>query len=160
MKGVTAMSTLAPVRREGKAVRPWFRFDPMMTVREEMEDLMTRAFGEESWPFRRVAPALDVAETNGTVEVRLDVPGVEPKEIDILLNGNMLTVSGHRKEEKEEKGKTLHRVERRFGSFSRSVTLPCPVKEELIEAKYRDGVLTITMPKTEEAKAKKIEVKV
>jgi HSP20 family protein len=154
------MSTLAPVRREGKAVRPWFRFDPIRSVREEMDELMTRAFGEESWPFGPVAPSLDVAETNGAVEVRLDVPGVEPKEIDIQLNGNMLTVSGRRKEEKEEKDKTFHRVERRFGSFSRSITLPCPVKEEAIEAKYHDGVLTITMPKTEEAKAKKIEVKV
>jgi HSP20 family protein len=153
------MSVLAPVRREGKAVRPWFRFDPMMTVREEMEDLMTRAFGEDGWLFGRVAPSLDVAETNGSVEVRLDVPGVEPKEIDIHLNGNMLTVKGRRKEEKEEKDKMYHRVERRYGSFSRSIVLPCPVKEEAIEAKYRDGVLTITMPKTEEAKAKKIEVK-
>jgi HSP20 family protein len=154
------MSTLAPVKREGKAVRPWFRFEPMMRVREEMEDLMNRTFGEEGWPFGRVAPSLDIAETNGAVEVRLDVPGVEPKEIDIQLNGNMLTVSGHRKEEKEEKDKTYHRVERRFGSFSRAIVLPCPVKEEAIEAKYRDGVLTITMPKTEEAKARKIEVKV
>lgn len=154
------MSTLAPVRREGKAVRPWFRFNPMTTVREEMEDLMTRAIGEEGWPFGRVAPSLDVAETNGAVEVRLDVPGVEPKEIDIQLHGNMLTVGGHREEEKEEKEKTYHRVERRLGSFSRSITLPCPVKEEAIEAKYRDGVLTITMPKTEAAKGKKIEVKV
>lgn len=154
------MSTLAPVRRERKAVRPWFGFDPMTTVHEEMQELMNRAFGEETWPFGRVAPMLDVAETNGGVEVKLDVPGVEPKEIDIQLNGNMLTVSGHRKEEKEEKEKTFHRVERRFGYFSRSITLPCPVKEEAIEAKYRDGVLTITMPKTEEAKSKKIEVKV
>ena len=154
------MSTLAPVKRESKAVRPWFRFEPMMRVREEMEDLMNRTFGEEGWPFGRVAPSLDIAETNGAVEVRLDIPGVEPTEIDIQLNGNMLTVSGHRKEEKEEKDKTYHRVERRFGSFSRAIVLPCPVKEAAIEAKYRDGVLTITMPKTEEAKARKIEVKV
>jgi HSP20 family protein len=132
----------------------------MTTVRAEMEDLMTRAFGEEGWPFGRHTPMMDVAETDGVVEVRLDVPGVEPKELDIQLNGNMLTVSGRRKEEKEEKDKTYHRVERRFGAFSRSITLPCPVKEEAIEAKYREGVLTITMPKTEEAKGKKIEVKV
>jgi HSP20 family protein len=132
----------------------------MTTVREEMEDLMTRAFGEEGWLFGRVAPLMDVAETDGVVEVRLDVPGVEPKEIDIQLNGNVLTVSGRRKEEKEEKEKAYHRTERRFGSFSRSITLPCPVKEEAIEAKYHEGVLTITMPKTEEAKGKKIAVKV
>jgi HSP20 family protein len=161
MKGVAAMSTLAPVKRESKAVRPWFRANPLNTVREEMEDLMKRVFGEgeEVWPFGRIAPSLDLVETNQAVEVRLDVPGVEPKEIEVQLNGNVLTVSGQRKEEKEEKGKMYHRMERRAGMFSRAITLPCPVVEETIEAKYRDGVLTIIMPKTEDAKAKKIEVK-
>jgi HSP20 family protein len=132
----------------------------MATVREEMEDLMNRVLpeGEEFWPFGRIAPSLDLTETMNAVEVRLDVPGVEPADIDIRIHGNMLAVSGHRKEEKEEKGKTYHRLERRAGAFSRTVLLPCPVKEETIEAKYRDGVLTITMPKIEEAKARKIEV--
>ena len=153
------MSTLAPVRREGKEARPWFRFDPISTVRDEMEGLMTRAFGGEQWPFGRVAPSLDVAETDGAVEVRLDVPGVEPKEIDIQLHGNMLTVSGLRIEEKEEKGKTFHRIERSYGSFSRSITLPCTVDEGAVAAECRKGVLTVTLPKTEESKAQKIEVK-
>jgi HSP20 family protein len=155
------MSTLAPPKRETKAIRPWFRFSPMTTVREEMEDLVNRVFneGEDSWPFGRIMPSLDLVETLHAVELRLDVPGVEPKEIDIRINGNMLTVSGHRKEEREENGKTFHRLERRSGVFSRTISLPCPVKEEMIDAKYRDGILTITMPKTEEAKSKKIEVK-
>jgi HSP20 family protein len=126
-----------------------------------MEDLMDRVFveGEEMWPFGRLAPSLDLAETDHAVEVRFDVPGVEAKDIEVQLNGNVLTVSGHRKEGKEERGKMYHRVERRAGTFSRSISLPCPVREETIEAKYVDGVLTITMPKTEEAKSKKIEVK-
>jgi HSP20 family protein len=132
----------------------------MATVREEMEDLMNRVFpeGEEFWPVGRIAPSLELTETMNAVEVRLDVPGVLPEDIDIRIHGNMLTVSGHRKEEKEEKGKTYHRLERRAGAFSRTVLLPCLVKEETVEAKYRDGVLTITMPKIEEAKARKIEV--
>ena len=71
----------------------------------------------------------------------------------------MLTVSGERKEEREEKGKTYHRVERRVGSFSRSVTLPCPVREDAVDAQYKNGILTIKLPKTEEAKARKITVK-
>jgi len=155
------MVTLTPPRRETKTLRPWFRPGPMTTVREEMEDLMNRVFGagEEMWPYFRVVPSLDLVETNQAVEVRLDVPGLEPKDIEIQLNGHVLTVSGHRKEEKEEKGKTFHRLERRSGAFSRSISLPCPVKEETIDAKYRDGVLTITMPKTEEAKSKKIEIR-
>jgi HSP20 family protein len=126
-----------------------------------MEDLMSKLFGEheEIWPFGRISPSLDLAETDHAIEARLDLPGVDPKEIDIQINANMLTVSGQRKEEKEEKGKTYHRVERRAGSFSRSVSLPCPVKEEAVEAKCGDGVLTITMPKTEEAKSRKIAVK-
>jgi HSP20 family protein len=126
-----------------------------------MDDLMNRVLGEgeDLWPFGRITPSLDVAETDRAIEVWLDVPGVDPKDIDIQLNSNLLTVSGHRKEEKEEKGKMHHRVERRSGAFSRSISLPCPVKEETIVAKYCHGVLAITMPKMEEAKATKIEVR-
>jgi HSP20 family protein len=154
------MATLAPARRESRTLRPFAGFSPL-GIREEMEDLMSKLFGEreEIWPFGRIAPSLDLAETDQAIEARLDLPGVDPKEIDIQINANMLTVSGQRKEEKEEKGKTYHRVERRAGSFSRSVTLPCPVKDDAVDAKYRDGVLTITMPKTEEAKSRKIPVK-
>jgi HSP20 family protein len=155
------MSALAPTVREPKALRSGFRFSPLTTVREEMDDLMNRVLGEgeEMWPFGRIAPSLDLAETDRAIEVRLDVPGVDPKDIEVQLNSNLLTVSGHRKEEKEEKGTTYHRVERRSGTFSRSISLPCPVKEEAIVAKYRHGVLAITLPKMEEAKAKKIEIR-
>ncbi len=83
----------------------------------------------------------------------------DDSEIDIQLNNNLLTVSGERKEEKEEKGRTLHRIERRVGSFSRSITLPCSVAADEAAAEYRDGVLKITLPKTEESKAQKIKVK-
>jgi HSP20 family protein len=89
----------------------------------------------------------------------MDIPGMEAKEIDIQVNANVLTVSGERKEEHEEKGKTYHRIERRVGSFSRSITLPCPVKEDAVEAQYKNGILAIKLPKTEEAKARKILVK-
>jgi HSP20 family protein len=114
---------------------------------------------EDLWPFGRLSPSLDLSETEQAVEVRMDIPGVRANEVDIQIVGNMLTVSGRRKEEREEKNKTWHRIERREGSFSRSVMLPCPVKEEAVEARYKDGVLTVNMPKTEEAKARKIEVK-
>jgi HSP20 family protein len=124
-----------------------------------MAELFSRAFGEREEPgvWAEQLP-LDLSETDQTFEVRLDVPGVNPKEIDIQLNANVLTISGERSEEKEEKGKTYHFVERSFGSFSRSVSLPSPVKEDSIEARCKDGVLTVTLPKTDEAKSRKIAI--
>ena len=123
--------------------------------------MVSRAFGEDValWPSERIIPSLDLAETDGIVEVRMDIPGMETKDIDIQVNGNLLTISGERKEEREEKGKTFHRVERRVGSFSRTVTLPCPVKEDAVDAQYKNGTLTVKLPKTEETKSKKITVK-
>jgi HSP20 family protein len=126
-----------------------------------MEELVSRAFGEDAalWSPDRIIPSLDVAETAGSVEVRMDIPGMEAKDIDIRVNGNLLTICGERKEEHEEKGKTYHRVERRVGSFSRSVTLPCSVREDAVNAHYKNGILTVQLPKSEEAKARKINVK-
>lgn len=154
------MST-AVAKREPRSVGTWFRRGPLGNLREEMEDLFSRAFGEEGalWPGERIVPSLDIAESDGALEVRMDIPGMEAKDIDIQVNGNLLTISGERKEEKEEKGKTYHRIERRTGSFSRSVTLPCPVKDEAVDAQYKSGILTVKLPKSEEAKAKKIAVK-
>jgi HSP20 family protein len=142
-------------------VGTWLRQGPLGNLRDEMEQLVSRAFGEDValWPSERILPSLDLAETAASVEVRMDIPGMEAKDIDIQVNGNLLTISGERKEEHEEKGKTFHRVERRVGSFSRTVTLPCPVREEAVDAQYKSGILTVKLPKTEEAKAKKITVK-
>ena len=147
--------TLAP-RRSGLT-----RTEPRTGFFEEIEDAMTRMWdaGATGWTFGASIPSVDVSETDKAVEIKLDVPGVSAKEIDIQLNGNLLTVSGERKEEQERKGKTFHRIERRYGSFSRSVTLPCPVQEDEVAAEYRDGVLSIALPKTEGAKSKKIAVK-
>lgn len=137
------------------------RRDPLMTLRDEMEDLLSRIWGDgdEGWFGGTMAPSADLSETDKAVEVRMDLPGVKPEEIDIQLNNNVLTVSGERSEEKEEKGRTYHRVERRAGKFARSFTLPCAVAEDEVAAEHHDGILTITLPKTEEAKARKITVK-
>lgn len=153
------MSTVA--KREPRNVGTWFRRGPLGNLREEMEELFSQAFGGDAglWPSERVVPSLDLAETDGAIEVRMDLPGMEAKDIDIQVNGNLLTISGERKEEKEEKGKTYHRIERRSGSFSRCVTLPSPVKEETVEAQYKNGILTVKLPKTDEAKSKRIAVK-
>lgn len=135
--------------------------EPRRSMLEEAENLIGRLWedGEDRWFMGRTVPSVDIAETDTSVEAKVDLPGVKPKEIDIQLNGNVLTVSGERKEEKEQNGKTFHRVERRSGSFSRSFSLPCPVEEDEVVAEFHDGVLTITMPKTEAAKTRKIPVK-
>lgn len=123
------------------------------------EDFFTEPFGflggRELW-----GPALDVAETETAVHVHVEVPGVDPKKIEISVAGNELTLRGEKSEEKEEEGKAWHRVERRYGSFVRTVSLPAPVDAGHVEATARDGVLTITLPKREEARPRRIEVKV
>ena len=130
-------------------------------LREEMDELESRFWGTEvaGWAFGRLSPSIDISESEGALEARVDLPGVKPEKIDIQLSGNLLTISGERKEEEEKKGKTYHRVERRSGSFSRCVSLPCAVQEDEVVAEYSDGVLIITLPKTDEAKSCKIKVK-
>ncbi|MBI1904316.1 MAG: Hsp20/alpha crystallin family protein [Planctomycetia bacterium] len=145
--------------REPRSPIPWFR-RPLQSLRQEMEDFFPRFWGDNDFALTMEGlPRADVSETETAVEVRLDLPGVKPEEIDIQVSGNVLTVSGERKEEKEEKGKTFHRVERTWGSYSRSVMLPCGVNDAEAAAQYKDGVLTITLPKTEEAKTHKIKIK-
>lgn len=143
---------------ESRAARVW---DPFRLAREEMETLWSQLIGEPAArPFKgRMVPSLDLSETPTTIEVRMDLPGIKPEEIDIQLANGVLTICGERKEEKEEKGKTFHRLERHYGSFSRSVTVPSVVADDKVDAQYHDGVLTVTLQKTEEAKAKKIKVK-
>jgi HSP20 family protein len=137
------------------------RHQPLTALREEFDDLLSRFTGgiDDGWFGMRLSPLADVSETDACVEVSMDLPGVNPDEIDIRLAGNVLTVRGERKEEKEEKGREFHRVERRRGSFSRSITLPCAVVEDEVAAEYKDGVLTMSLPKCEEAKSRKIKVK-
>lgn len=149
----TSMRPLAPQSRS-KWLNPRRLF-------EDFENVLERAWpnGEDGWFVGTSVPFLDISETDTAVEAKLDLPGVEAKEIEIQLNGNVVTISGERKEEKEEKEKTYHRVERRTGIFSRSFSLPCTVEEDEVAAEYHEGVLTITLPKTEVAKTRKIQVK-
>ena len=137
------------------------RADPFRALQEEVDDLLNRFSRDvdSDWLMRPFAPALDVSETADAVQVRMDVPGIDAKDIHIEVAGNTLRISGERKEEKEEKGETWHRLERRSGSFARSVSLPCAVKEDKADAAYADGVLTVKIPKAEEAKTHKIKVK-
>lgn len=140
---------------------PWLRRGPIAELREEMEGLFERFWQENGngLGLPMTIPPLDLSETEDAVQVRVDLPGLDVKDIDVQVRDNQLTVSGERKEEKEEKGTTFHRVERREGKFSRSVLLPCSVNEGKVDAQFSNGVLTIKLPKIEQAKAKRIEVK-
>ncbi len=144
-----------------KSLRPLFSREPFHTLREEMDDLIGRFSADwgGEWLAKEFSPSMDLAETDESLQIRVDVPGMKPEEIDIEVNGTTLRISGERKEEKEEKGKTYHRVERRVGSFSRVVTLPCAVKEDKVAAECHDGILTVTLPKSEQAKMHKVKVK-
>jgi HSP20 family protein len=127
-----------------------------------MEDLMGRFFpDEEFWalPERIFAPTADVAETDKGYEITMDLPGIDPKDLTVEIREGSLWVSGQRKEEKEEKGKTFHRMERHYGAFRRVVPLDLPVDREKVEAKYHDGVLKINVAKMPGAETKRIEVK-
>jgi HSP20 family protein len=131
-------------------------------LRNEMDRLYDRFF---DWrPLRRIGeagewPSVDVSETEKEILVKADVPGMEAKDIHVSIDGNVLTLQGERKQEKEQKGKNFHRVERSYGSFSRSINLPAVVAPQKAKASYKRGILKITLPKTQKGSAKKIEVK-
>jgi len=121
-----------------------------------MSEVFSQECGLREFEF---LPEADVRETDKSIDVAIDLPGMKPEDVKVELHDRVLTISGERKEEKEEKGKTFHRVERRSGSFRRSFTLPMEVDEAKVDAKFEHGVLNITLPKTEKAAPKKIEVK-
>ena len=151
------------VKRKPGSVRPAYPFGSVLPLRGELEDLFSRFWGDEENGslMQGLATSMDVAETDNSVEVRLDLPGAKAEDIDIQVDAGVLTIRGERKEEEEEKDeeRKYHRIERRYGSFARSITLPCGVRDEEAAADYKDGVLKVVLPKAEEAQAKKIKVK-
>jgi HSP20 family protein len=104
-------------------------------------------------------PELNVVETDKAVEVTVELPGMAPEEVKVEIKGEALWITGEKKEEKEEKGKTFHRMERRAGMFRRVLPLPVEVVEDKVEARFAEGILKITLPKAEKVVPKKIEVK-
>jgi len=104
------------------------------------------------------APRMDVEETEDAYVIHADLPGIDKKDLNISLQDNVLTIKGERKHENKKETKNRFYLERAYGNFYRTITLPEKVKEEEIKAKYKDGVLTITLPKSEEAKPKLIEI--
>ncbi len=130
-----------------------------------MEDEINRMFEQFGKPFGwvdqgRYAPAMDVRETDDAYIVEADVPGMKKEDVHIEVADNVLTIKGERKDEKEEKDKNYHRIERSFGSFARSVALPAGFDGNKVTAKFENGVLTVTLPKPDERKPRRVEVKV
>ena len=145
------------------------KWDPFRDV-EDMFDRYTRAmslpmrfrYGQErmltdagDW-----SPRVDISETDNHYQITAEIPGIDKKDVKISIEDGVLTIRGERQEEKEEKGKKFHRVERCYGAFSRSFNLPQNIDENHVEANFKDGLLILQAPKKQAEKPKSIEVKV
>jgi HSP20 family protein len=140
----------------------WDPFRDLITMREKMNRLFEEAFPYRGEKKELVAsnwtPAVDIYEKENALVLTTEVPGLNDKDIEIKIEDNTLTLKGERKFEKETKEENYHRLERSYGSFSRSFTLPHYIDEDKIKAEYENGILKITMPKKAELKAKKVKV--
>lgn len=143
------------------AIVRWDPFRELTALQTEVNRLFSRAGGggevseRQSW-----TPSIDVIETEDAIKLKAELAGMDPKDISIEVQDNVLTVSGERRFEEEVKEDKYYRIERRYGSFSRSLALPQTVNENAIEANYENGVLEVKVPKAEVAKPKKITVSV
>jgi HSP20 family protein len=142
--------------------RPNSLLTPFRALRDEFDDLFNRLSTDwegGKWLSREFCPACDISESADAFQIRMDVPGAKPEDITVRVTGDSVQISGERKEEKEDKGKTWHRMERRCGSFSQTLRLPGAVNEDKVQAEFQDGILTITLPKTEATKVRTVKVK-
>ena len=142
-----------------RALAPWTGMD---LLKGEMDRLFDRVFEPRLGVFEMVGewmPKLDLSETKDAYVAKLEVPGVEPKEMNVSVRDGLLVMTGEKTREKEEKNEKLHRVERAWGAFTRTIPLPGPVDTEKTTAAFKDGVLTVTLPKTAAAKGSFIPVK-
>ena len=131
----------------------WLSVGRLTNLQEELDRLFDS-------PLTGWTPALDVQEDKDKFTIKVEVPGLKREDIDVSLQDDALVISGERTSEKIEEDVEIHRQERLFGKFQRALTLPEPVATDKVKADYKDGVLTVTLPKTEEAKPKKIDVSV
>ena len=144
------------------------RWDPFREL-EDVSDKLNRLFsrpaarrdnGQETMTVADWIPTVDISETDAEFAIMAELPEVKKEDVKITLQQGVLTIQGHRAQEREERGKRYHRVERAYGTFARTFTLPDYVDESNVNAEFKDGVLTLHVPKSEKAKPKAIEVKV
>jgi len=141
----------------------WQPFDEIVSLRDAMDRVFEDSFIRPRWgwitPTSAASLAIDMYETRDEVVVKAALPGIKPEEVEVSITGNTLTIKGESSQENETKEKDHIRKARRFGSFTRSVTLPSGLKPDKAEATFEDGVLTLKVPKSEEVKPKTIKVK-
>lgn len=151
------------IRYQTPESSPWTGFNRLNDLRDELDSLFQMPFwsngGRQSQLFSGWAPALDIYQNNDNVVALVELPGMRKEDIEISLHDGMLTISGERKSEQKE-GETAERSERFVGKFRRSITLPTRVDATKVSATYKDGILSVTLPKAEEAKPKQIQVTV
>jgi len=141
------------------------RWDPFREL-NVLQDRMNRLFqdfaprGEQELTAGNFVPAVDIYEDEQSITVKAELPGVDPKDVDVRVENNTLTIKGERKFEKEEKEENFHRIERRYGTFVRSFTLPNTVDTDNVKADYENGLLKIQLAKRAEAKPKQIKVNI
>ena len=151
------------IRRQNADLWSWSPVEQLSTLREEINRLFDSPFGELT---RRIdlfngwTPALDLYEDTDNLIVKAELPGTKREEIDISVHDGTLTISGERKYEEKNQDAEPYRSERFFGRFHRTLALPKPVQSDKATANYKDGILTVILPKTEEAKPKQIQVNV
>ncbi len=145
------------------------RWDPFREL-EELQNRLATAFGrapirkdgekDEAMTMAEWAPLVDIVENDNEYLIKTELPEIRKEDVKLTVQNDVLTISGERKFEKEEKGKKYHRMERAYGSFARSFTLPEDADGEKVAASFKDGVLMVRLPKSEKAKPKSIEVKI
>jgi HSP20 family protein len=157
--------------KETKAVTPWRPFTDITRWERDMDRMMEDFFGRRIrpwWPERWFrtdelevrAPAIDLYEDKDDIVVKAELPGMDKNNIEVNLTDNTLTIKGEKKKEEEVKEESYYRSERSYGAFIRTVELPKSVHGEKVKASFKNGILEVRVPKTEEAKAKEIKVKV
>jgi len=151
------------IRWQRPVLTPWTSLGRLTDLRDEIDRLFESPLAELTRTSNLLSgwtPALDVFESKDSFTVKAELPGMKKEDIEVTLHDGSLSISGERKSETKHEDAEVYRAERFFGRFQRTVTLPAPVAADKIKAHYKDGVLTITLPKTEEAKPKQIDVSV
>ena len=147
------------VRLQNPVLTPWAGFGRVSTLQDEIDRLFAAPFAElagaSGW-----SPALEFAEDKDNLVVTAELPGLKKEDIEVTLLDGTLTIAGERKNERKVEDAGVYRSERFFGCFQRSIPLPKTVATDKVKAEYKDGVLAVTLPKTEEAKPKQINVSV
>jgi HSP20 family protein len=144
-------------------MRPLTPWTGVTLLKKEMDRLFDRFWDFDSpelpAAFGEWAPKLDIGDTKGALVVKVEIPGIDPKEIEISLQEQVVTIKGEKKQEQEKKDEHYYRLERSYGAFARTVRLPVPVDASKVTATFKNGLLTITLPKTPAAKGTTIPIK-